>query len=290
MYQAAANGIIVGAAYALVALSFALIYRVTRFFNFAHGATYAVGAYLAFAMVHFFGLPIWAAVASGVGGAAILGAAIQLLIYRRPMKRRASSLVLLLASLGLYIVIQNIISLVFGDDVKSLGIACFEGINIVGIRITAVQLAIMGSSLMSFVMVSALLRYTKFGKAYRATASDPELALVRGVDTNRLVVGVFAIGSGLAGLAGILTALDVNMTPTMGLSALMTGVIAMIVGGESSLLGIVLGALMLGLAQNLGIWKIGSEWQDSIAFTLLVVFVLLRPQGVMGKLSHKSRV
>ena len=289
--QIIANGIIAGCAYVLMATSFVVIYRVTKFFHFAHGMVYTFGAYAAYATVTLSGAPLACAVICGVAASMILGLALEWGIYRHLRRRRSGTLVLLLASLGIYGVLQNAVSIAFGDDVKSLSLGnVSEGAQVLSARVTPVQFAIVAAAIGALVLLSIMLKTTRFGKALRAVASDPELAQVRGVDTNRIILGAFALGSGLAGLAGILAALDVNMTPTMGLNALMMGVIAMIVGGTSNLLGILLGGLMLGLAQNLAVWRIGSEWQDSMAFLVLVAFVLLRPQGILGKLSQKSRI
>jgi len=197
----------------------------------------------------------------------------------------------MLASLGLYVVLQNVLSLSYGDEAKSLRVGeAAVGIPIAGARLATSQAALAVGSTCAIVIVWLILKYTRFGKAIRAVSSDSELAAVRGIDVSRTILGAFALGSGLVGLVGILMGLDVDLVPTMGLNALMMGVVAMIVGGARSTIGICIGGLMLGLAQNLGVWKIGSGWQDSIAFLIMVVFVLLRPQGVIGRLPQKSNV
>ena len=285
------NGLIAGSTYALIAISFALIYFPTRFFHFAHGAVFAWGAYFGYISVVMLKMPLWVALPLAVGMTAMLGAGLEVGIYRPLRRRRATGLVLLLASLGLYVVLQNLISLLFGDETKSLRAGeIVEGIALFGARITPIQLWIIFASFASFASVWAILKFTKFGKSLRAVASDPELALVHGVDSDRVILGAFTLGSGLAGLAAILVALDVDMTPTMGLNALMMGVVAMIVGGVGSVHGILIGGLLLGLAQHLGVWKIGSEWQDAIAFAILLMFVLFRPHGIMGRPTRKTVV
>jgi len=134
------------------------------------------------------------------------------------------------------------------------------------------------------IISSALwLRYTIIGKAMRAVANDKVLARVSGIDSERVILYTFAMGSALAGIAGILVAFDVDMSPTMGMKALMMGVVTVIVGGVGSVPGIAAGALLLGIAQHLGVWKIGTQWQDAIAFGILLVFLVFRPQGFLGK-------
>jgi len=289
--QFLANGIVSGFVYALVAFSFALIYLPTRFFHFAHGAVFAWGAYFGYICVTVLKLPLWVALPLAVGMTAMLGAGLEVGIYRPLRRRKATGLVLLLASLGLYVVLQNLISLLFGDEVKSLRSGeVTEGYPILGAYITPIQLCIVFAALFSFAFVGAVLKFTRFGKALRAVASDAELARVHGVNSDGVVLGAFALGSALAALAALLVALDVDMTPTMGLNALMMGVVAMIVGGVGSVPGTLMGGLLLGLAQHLGVWRIGSEWQDAIAFAILLVFVLFRPHGIMGRPTRRTAV
>ena len=291
MSQFLLNGLIAGFIYALIALSFCLIYNPTKFFHFTHGAVFAWGAYFGFIGHVVLKWPIWAVISLSSGMCALLGMILEVLIYG-PMRRHgATGLVLLLTSLGLYVVLQNSISLAFGDETKSLrGADILEGIAVLGARITPIQMWTMLASTTCFLGVIVLLKFTKFGRALRAVTSDPELAQVDGIDADRIIMGAFALGSALAGLAALLIALDTDMTPTMGLNALMMGMVAMIVGGLRSLQGTLLGGLLLGLVQHLSVWKIGSEWQDAIAFTILMIFLLVRPHGILGKPLQRAHV
>ena len=204
---------------------------------------------------------------------------------------RASPLVLLLASLGLYVMLQNGISMAFGDDTKILlASSGTVGRSILGARLTDVQLVTICSAIAVFVGTTALLGRTRLGVAMRAVSDDPALADVAGIDSDRIVLWAFAVGSALAGLTGVLLALDVGMTPTMGLNVLVMGVVALIVGGIRSVSGIALGALLLGLAQHMGAWTMGSQWQDTVAFVILLAFLIVRPEGVLGKKVRKATV
>lgn len=212
-------------------------------------------------------------------------------VYKPLRKKDSTKLILLLASLGIYIVLQNVISMVFGDDTKSIRTwPVVEGLNIFGARITPVQIVIVVSSLLLVVMVAGYLMLGKTGKAMRAVANDAELANISGINSDRVILISFALGSALAGAAGILVSLDVDMTPTMGMNALMMGVVAMIVGGVGSIRGIILGSLLLALAQNFGVWYISSQWQDAIAFAILLIFLLFKPEGFFGKKLRKVHV
>ena len=282
--QVIINILVGSAAIMLVAFSFAVIYQTVRFFHFAHGAVFTAGAYLTFLFKVWFGLPLLLSIFVAIVLSAILGCLIEISIYRPLRRKDTSSLILLLASLGIYMVLQNIVSMIFGDDIKTIRSGMVEeGINILGSRITPIQLTIIAVSLFLLVCCFFFLKYTKMGHAMRAVANDPELARVSGIESDRVILSTFALGSALAGIAGILVALDVDMTPTMGMNALLMGVVAVIIGGVGSIPGIALGALFLGMAQQFGVWKISSQWQDAIAFAILLIFLLFRPQGFLGK-------
>ncbi|PXF59354.1 MAG: branched-chain amino acid ABC transporter permease [Deltaproteobacteria bacterium] len=284
MAQLIANSLYVASIYTIIALGFALIYQVSHFFHFAHGVVFTAGAYLTFLFKICFGYPFFFSIVVAIGFSAILGCLIEISIYRPLRRKDASSLILLLASLGIYIVLQNVISMVFGDDIKTIRSGIVEeGINILGARITPIQITIISVSLFLLVCCFFFLKYTKMGHAMRAVANDPELARVSGIESDRVILSTFALGSALAGIAGILVALDVDMTPTMGMNALLMGVVAVVIGGVGSIPGVALGALLLGMAQQFGVWKISSQWQDAIAFVILLIFLLFRPQGFLGK-------
>lgn len=285
------NGILAASIYALVGLGFALIYNTTRFFHFAHGVVYTAGAYFTYALSVLMGLPLFLSIIISVGLTTLLGILMEISIYRPLRKKEANSLVLLIASLGIYIVLQNLISMIFGDDTKTIRSGeVKEGINIFGAYITPIQITIILVSCFLIIATYLILSKTKMGKMMRAVANDPWLADASGIESDRVILFTFATGSALAGIAGILISLDIDMTPTMGLHALMMGVVAVIVGGVGSIPGVLLGALLLGLAQHLGVWKISSQWQDAIAFVILLIFLLFRPQGFLGRKIEKSEI
>ncbi|MBW2738995.1 MAG: branched-chain amino acid ABC transporter permease [Deltaproteobacteria bacterium] len=284
MAQFIANGIITSAIYALVAVSFSLIFSTVRFFHFAHGAVFTAGPYFMFILNRLCGASIYTSILLSVVFSVLLGCSIEKLIYLNLRRKGSSQLVMLLASLCIYIVLQNIISMIFGDETKILRSgAVEEGVKILGARVTSIQMLTVCVSVALVVAVAVLLKNTKTGKSMRAVANDIELANSVGIEGDRVILLTFALGSALAGIAGILVAVDVDMTPTMGMNALMMGVVVVIIGGVGSIPGVALGALLLGMAQHLGVWKISSQWQDAIAFIILLIFLLFRPQGFLGK-------
>ena len=131
---------------------------------------------------------------------------------------------------------------------------------------------------------------TRLGRAIRAVADDPVGAAVSGVYSEKIILSAFAIGSAVAGMAGILISLETNIEPTMGLNAILKGIIAAIIGGIGSVPGALLGGFFLGVVENLGIWKIQAGWKDCIAFAVLIIFLLLRPGGIIGIKPDKERL
>lgn len=287
--QLLVNGVVAGSLHALVACSFSLILGTTGTFHFAHGVVYATGAYLAF-LAGALGAPLPAAVLAGVAGAAVLGVAIEVVVYRPLRRIAASPLVVLIASLGTLIVLENSIAILFSTDAKVL-----EGFPrrpfIVGpVGFTSLHVTMVAAGLLGFVGLQLFLRKSRTGQAIRAVANNPEMAEVVGIDTRRVFLLVFALGSALAAPASILIMLDRGATPDMGMEAILIAAIAVIVGGIGSVPGAALGAFLIALAQNLGVMSIPSEWQSAIAFGLLLLVVIVRPRGLLGKKLRKAEV
>ena len=274
-----------------MAVSFSLIYSIAYFFHFAHAAVFTSGAYFCLLFKVFLGLPLWLAILLAVGCSCLLGCLMEILVYRNLRKKKALPMILLLASLGMYIVLQNIVSLFFGDAAQTIHSRIVkEGLNVAGGKITPIQILTIMTSFVLIFALAVLLKKTKGGRAIRAVANDIELANLSGIDTKKVILLTFALGSALAGGAGILVAMDVDMNPTMGMNPLMMGVAAVIIGGVGSIRGVALGSLLLGLAQNFAVWKISSQWQDAIAFIIMFFFLLIRPEGFLGKKVKKARM
>ena len=290
MTQIFANILITAAAIAIIGISFNLIYSVARFIHFAHGIIFAAGAYFALLFKVYFSLPFFFSIFLAVVVCSLLGCLMESLIYYHLRQKSAHSLISLLASLGIYIFLQNIVSIFFGNETRSIRTGIVqEGLDIFGAKITPIQIVMICVSLILLIILLIVSKKTKIGSIMRAVANDPVLASISGINLDIVILWVFAIGSALAGLAGILVALDVDMTPTMGMTPLMMGVVAVIIGG-SSIHGIALGALLLALAQQFGAWYVGSQWQDAIAFVILVLFFLFKPEGFFGKKTKSATV
>jgi branched-chain amino acid transport system permease protein len=192
---------------------------------------------------------------------------------------------MLVGSLGAFTALQAIIAILFTSQFQTLSMNAGAGktFDIFGGIITDVQLIILICAIFIMFVIAIVLKTTLFGKAIKAVADDEEVSKIVGINTKKVVGWVFIIGCSIAGLAGILVGFDTGIEPTMGMSLLLKGVIASIIGGIGNVYGGVLGAFLLGFVENFGIWKISGEWKDAIAFAVLIIFLLWRPQGILRK-------
>lgn len=283
--QLIVNSVIAGSLYALIAMSFNLIFGATKFFNLAHGVLATVAGYTAFFLGNMLGAPVWVAVLGAVAAAAITGYGFEFFIFRPLRARKASNLVLLVASLGAVTATAAVLAILFTSQFRTLTslIGMSQIVHIGDGVITHVQIGMFGAAVAVLGVLWFVLTKTSFGRAVRAVSDDEEVAKIVGINTNQVIGKVFLIGSAIVGVAGVLAGMDTGIEPSMGFSLLLKGVIAAVVGGIGSVYGGFLGAFLLGFAENFGIWYISGEWKDAIAFAILIVFLLVRPQGILGK-------
>ena len=276
------NSLIAGAVYTLMALGFNLIYSVTRFFNLAHGVAAAAGGYAVFYLTHVIGLNVYAGAVLGMVSAGILGYGFDTLVFLRLRRKKTSGMVLLVASLGILTSVQAAIAILFTNEFQTF--SADQTIHtVLGGSITSIQAVTVAFSVIITLILAVILRKTMFGKAVNAISDDVEVARIVGINSDRITGQVFFIGSAIAGLAGILTGFDTGLEPSMGMGLLLKGVIACIIGGMGNVYGGAAGSMVLGFAENFGIWKIPGQWKDAISFVILIAFLLLRPQGILKK-------
>jgi branched-subunit amino acid ABC-type transport system permease component len=215
----------------------------------------------------------------------------EIALYKPLRKRNASPMILMIASLGLYTVLQNIISLLWGDSTKSIRTGEIKvGNEFFGAYITDIQIITIVVCLALFIACVFFMKYNRIGRNIRAVASNPELSNIVGIHSDRVILQAFGIGSALAAVAGILIAFDTDMRPTMGFNWLLYGVVAMIIGGVGSNWGLVGGALLLAAAQHLAAYYIGSQWMETIAYIILILFLIAKPLGFSGKRLKKIEI
>jgi branched-chain amino acid transport system permease protein len=280
--QLVVNGLVNGSHYALLGLGFALIFGTTRITHFAFGPVYALSAYGCWFAAVKLAAPLWLAVVAGLATGAVAGALTYLVVYRPFERKESPPLVILIASLGLFILLENAIGVVFGTDTKVVP-APPSGVFLWGpLVVTSAQLAQIAALVLIAGALGAYLTRTRFGKAVLAMTDNPEMARVIGIDTRRLSVVAFALGSAIAAVPACLILVKDGATAHMGFIAVFMAFVAVVVGGVGSLRGAVAGGLALGLVESTGMAKIPTEWQNSIAFVLLFVVLLVRPRGLFG--------
>ena len=279
------NSLIAGAIYSLMALGFNLIYGTTKFFNLAHGAMAVVGGYGVYYFSKMLGWNLTSAIILGIALAGVLGWLLDRFIFLPLRRRKATNTITLVASLGAFTAIQAIVAILFTSQFQTLdkNTGTSKIYEVLGGIITETQVVILVSGLIIMGALVLLLKYTMFGKAVKAIGDDESVAKIIGINTDKIIAKVFLIGSAIAGWAGIMVGFDTGLEPTIGMNLLLKGIIASIIGGIGNIYGAVLGAFLLGFAENFGIWKISSEWKDAIAFGILIIFLIFRPQGILKK-------
>jgi len=262
-----------------------------RFFHIAHAIIITFGAYFAYLFSVQLGVPMSVSIIVSVIGSTTVGLLINQLIYNPIRKRGTSPLVLLIASLGVFVVLQNVISLVWGDTTKLIRGGNVEpGYLVWNASITGVQITTIFVTIILVIVTIVFLQFANFGKNIRAISSNADLAVIYGVNLNRTIMFSFGWGSALAAVTGILVAFETDMVPTMGFNLLLYGVVAMIIGGVGSTWGLIGGSLLLATAQNLGAYYIDSKWMDAIAYVILILFLIWKPLGFSGKQLKKIKI
>lgn len=294
--QLVINSFITGSIYALIALSFAFIFGPTKYFNLAHGSFVVVGAYLYYTFFVQYSWPLWLAVPATALCVGLLGVLIYALVFGPLRRRSASSLVPMVASLGLVTIIQSILALIYGSHYKSIpGTSDIPTYTLLwGARITLVQLIIFATAAVSCVFLMWLTFHTKFGRSIVALSDSHDMARIVGINPDRSIAWVFFIGAALAGVSGVLVAYDIGVEPAMGMELLLKGAISSIIGSVGHLWGAIGGGFILGTIENFGIYRLPTEWKSAIAFVVLVVFLLVRPNGLFRKgqqdIQNRSKV
>jgi len=279
------NGLFIGSIYALFAIGFTLVFGILDRLNLAHPAVFAASAFVGIELVEQAGLSIWVALplVFVVGGA--LGLIIERLAFR-PLKNRPDAhFAGLISSIAVAGMIIALLQWRYGPNTRRFPAGSFPEtrFEVLGANMTLVQVVILVVSLALVVGLTWLVARSRLGRAMRAIAENPTAARVLGINVDRVTATTFAISSALGAVAGVLFAMNVNSAQLgMGSAIELKGLAVIIVGGMGSLPGALVGGLVLGLAEVFAIQYIGSSWRDLIAFGLLFVILLLRPQGLFG--------
>ena len=279
------NGLHIGSIYALVALGYSMVYGIVKLINFAHGDIIMVGAYAAYVLLVLCGLPVWVAVIGSIVFCALAGVLIERIAYRRLLVKEAPRISLLITAIGVSIFLQNLFQLIFTSSGKSFpSIFNYEPIVMGERQVSIVSLITIVTTLVLMVLLQLLVKKTRLGKAMRAVSEDAGAAKLMGINTNSTVSWTFAIGSGLAAVGAVLYSASYPLIdPYMGSMLGLKAFVAAVLGGIGSIPGAMIGGLIMGVAESLTKGYISSTLSDAVVFGILIIVLLLKPSGIMGK-------
>jgi len=271
------NSIISTALYILISSGFWISYRVSKYFNFSHAATFAISGYSMYAITVNRNYPNGLAVLWATCITIIIAYSLDRIIFMPARTRAASPTILMIMSLGVYIFLQSAMALLFGEDNKNLWYGNVSlGIKVFNARISNIQVVIVVSAIMIVIILRMMDKCTKYGLASSAVSKDKELARISGINYERVMGFTNIICSTLGSVAGILIGLDLEIEPTMGLGTMLVGLVVVIVGGTRNILNMVCVAILLSAAQDIAVWYINSQWMDSIALLMLMIYLIIQ--------------
>ncbi len=286
--QATLNGLVAGSYLGLGAIGLTLVFGVLRLVNFAHGDMLTAGAYFTIGLSTL-GLPLGLAVPGAILGTALLAYLSEVLVWRPMRDARAGSLQLFLTAIGLALVIRFSIQFVSGGQARTLGIDILSSFEIGDVRLGMMQGIVLVAGLIAMGLVGVMLRHTALGKQMRAYADNRALAEVSGIETRRIVIVTWLLSGLLAGLAGLLYAGAIGtFNPNFGLTLLLSLFAAAILGGIGNAYGALVGGLIIGLSQEWATLFVNPRWKPAVGFVILILTLLVLPQGIFGKTRRKS--
>jgi branched-chain amino acid transport system permease protein len=282
IFQHIANGLCLGAMYALLGLGFGFVYTTTRVFHLAQGGIYILTGYSIWLLLVYCEMSLIFSVFLSLAIAALVGVLIEWLIYQPLARRSATAPVVIISSLGVLIVIVNILILCFGNQPLFLRNGIGNVFNLGSVSLSDIQIAelICGSGLI--IAFWAFLKYTRSGQICKAISDDRILAEVIGIKVSKVRLQVFAIGSIFVGIASILVSFDTSLDAHLAFPSVLIAAVVCVIGGMRIFLAPAVGGVIIGVLQNLIIWQTSSKWQEAITFGLLILFLLFRRQGLFG--------
>ncbi|MCI6242646.1 MAG: branched-chain amino acid ABC transporter permease [Lachnospiraceae bacterium] len=282
------NGISLGSIYAIIALGYTMVYGIAKMLNFAHGDVIMIGCYVVFTCMSGMGLNPFVSVALAVIVCTVLGMVIEKVAYK-PL-RKATPLAVLITAIGVSYLLQNIALLVFGADTKSFtSVVPIPNISIGDITVTGVTLVAVAACIIIMAVLMLFIKKTKAGQAMLAVSEDKDAAQLMGVNVNGTISLTFAIGSGLAAIAGVLLCSAYpTLTPYTGSMPGIKAFTAAVFGGIGSIPGAFIGGILLGIIEILSKAYISSQLADAIVFAVLIIVLLVKPTGILGKPIHEK--
>ena len=281
LLQALINGVMAGTLIAVPAIGFTAIFAVLRYPNFAVASYATVGAFAAWWANARYGIPVVPALAIAFLVAGIVGVVAEETALRR--LRGAGALIVAIASIALNLVLENIVRFVFGNDMKGYDLPLMRDWRIGDLRIGPQQLQSLALAVAIMAAMFLFLFYTRFGKAMRAVADNPDLARLKGIDPARIAIATVFLGAGLSGVGGVLIGLDTSIDPLTGYRVLLSVFAAAVLGGLGSIPGAVVGALALGIAEELALLAVPPTYRTAVGFAAILLMLTFRPRGILGE-------
>jgi len=280
------NGISLGSVYAIIALGYTMVYGIAKMLNFAHGDVIMVGGFIIYTCMSSLGLSPILSILVAMAGCTVLGVTIERIAYR-PLRNAGSPLAVLITAIGVSYLLQNLALLIFGADTKSFqSVVGMEPIAVAGgqMMISGETIVTILVSVVIMIALTTFVKYTKAGRAMVAVSEDRGAAQLMGVNVNGTIALTFAIGSGLAAVAGaLLCSAYPALSPYVGSMPGIKAFVAAVFGGIGSIPGAMIGGILLGVIENLSKAYISSQLSDAIVFSVLIVVLLVRPTGILGK-------
>ena len=283
LIQLILNGIIIGSIYSLVGLGFALVYNTTRMFHIAYAVLYVFAPYMILTFFNRLGFSLVPSFLIAICLTIFLSILMEVIVYKPLTKKRSSLNVILISSIGVMIVVINVISLFYGNETQILNPNISNTISFGNIIVTYTQIWQFVISSILLIVFLSILKFSKFGIKTRAMRDDNELCSVLGMDIFKMRLLLFALSALFAAVAGGLVSYDVGMDPYIGMSMLLNAVVALIIGGMGRFEAPIIGGFIIGILQSLAVWGFSARWQDAVTFTLLLLFLLFRPDGILGE-------
>ena len=283
MLQQLVNGLILGSVYALLALGYTMVYGIIKLINFAHGDIYMMGAFMGYFLINSLHLNFFLALILAMIGTAALGVLVEFLAYR-PL-RNSTRIAALITAIGVSFFLEYVMVYFVGANTRSFP-QVIETVrySFGPISLTNIQLMILAVSLILMVLLQVIVQKTKMGKAMRAVSVDSDAAQLMGINVNRTISFTFALGSALAGAAGVLIALYYNsLEPLMGMTPGLKSFVAAVLGGIGIIPGAALGGFVIGLLETFATAFGMSDFRDAIVYGILILILLVRPAGILGK-------
>lgn len=282
--QQLVNGVSIGFAYALIAIGYSLIFSILSFSNFAHGSFITIGAYSGFYMLMAANFPIYVAIPVAMLGGAMVAILADKLAYKPLRDRGSPTLYFIIAAMGMSILVDNTIIATIGPRFRSYPqLFSVTSIELSGISISTMDLAAAGIAAVMLILLTWLVSKTKVGIAIRAASQDLETVGLMGVNTNLLITAAFLIAGALAGLAGFFLGMKYTVYPTLGSVITNKAYVAAVLGGLGSLPGAVAGSILLGIFEMMIAGYVSSGARDVFVYLLLIVILIIKPSGLMGK-------